>query len=106
MSVLHSQFDYNCNQCSPVRDDYSRIVNVDDEGVELITYEKVDYPSYQKSLGDASVWSLQALLKAGINPNFNISTTFGTRLDGINTIQQAEAYVEKLVAEKEIVASE
>lgn len=102
MSVLHSYFDYDCNQCSPVRDDFERVVNVDEDGVEHITYEKVDYPSYQKSLGDASVWSLESLLKAGINPNFNISTSFGTRLDGINTIQQAQAYVDKLVSDNEI----
>lgn len=101
MSVLHSYFDYQCNQCSPVRDDYERRVNYDDEGKEYITYEKVDYPSYQKSLGDSSLWSIDALLQAGINPNFSINTGFGTRLQGIDTIKQAQDFVDKLVADSE-----
>lgn len=102
MSVLHVYFDYECNQASPVRDDLVRVVNFDEDNVEHVTYEKFDYPTYQKSLGDSSVWDLKALLSAGINPAFGIHTSFGTRLDGINTIKQAEAYVEKLVADNEI----
>ena len=52
------------NQCSPVQPDYVRVVNYDEDGEEFITFEPVDYPELQRSLGSVEDWSLNALLQA------------------------------------------
>ena len=105
-SVLARLFNYDLNQCSPVRDDFDRIVNIDDEGNEFITYEKVDYPKFQKSLGSFADWSLNALLKAGINPNFPIHTSNPTRLDGLDALTAFEDMADEVLAEINIPANE
>ena len=93
-------FDYTVNQCSPVQDDFIRKVNYDEDGNEFVTYEKVDYAKLIASNGSASDWSLNALLKAGINPNFSITTGNSTRLEGIGVIDDAQAYVDALFADE------
>ena len=98
-NVLTNQFNYDLNQCSPVREDLVRVVKKDEKGEEHIVYEPFDYPSYQKSLGLVDNWSLDNLLKAGINPDFGINTGFNTRLEGIGFVDSASAFVEKLVNE-------
>lgn len=99
MSVLKHYFDKSVNQASPVQPDYDRVVNYDEDGNEFITYVEVDYPKIQESHGLVGDWSLDALLKAGINPNFSIHTGNPTRLEGIGTIQDAEAYVDSLLVD-------
>lgn len=89
MSVLKAYFDKKVNQESPVCPDFVRKVNYDKNGNEFITYEEFDYPTYQKSLGSVADWSLDALLKAGIDPAFPISTTNPTRLDGFGQVMNA-----------------
>lgn len=84
MSVLQKYFDRKLNQSSPVQKDYRRVVKLDENGCEHISFVEVDYPSLQKSLGSADDWSLQNLVKAGINPDFHIATTFSTRLEAQN----------------------
>lgn len=87
------------SQCSPVQKDYQRVVNYDDEGNEFITYVEVDYPALQESHGTVEMWSLDALMKAGINPDFGIHTGFNTRLEGVGVIDDASAYVEQMFAD-------
>lgn len=101
MSVLSAHFDKSVNQCSPVQPDFNRVVNYDKNGNEIITYEEVDYPSIQDSLGTVHEWSLNALLRAGINPNFPIHTGNSTRLDGIDVVNQASAIADSILAENE-----
>lgn len=85
------------NQESPVQKDYDRKVNYDEDGNEIITYEEVDYPTLQQSLGTWDMWSLNSLMKAGIDPAFPIHTGYNTRLDGINDLQQVDGWVDELL---------
>lgn len=100
--VLDKLFSAGIDQSSPVQDDYNRIVNYDEDGNEFITYEKVDYAKLIASNGSVLDWSLDALLKAGINPNFSIHTGNCTRLEGIGVIDDAQAYVDALFADEEV----
>lgn len=99
MSVLEKLFDKNVNQCSPVQPDYERLVNYDEEGNEFVSYVEVDYPTLQASHGVVADWSLNALLKAGINPNFPIHTGNPTRLEGVGVVNDAAAMAEAIIDE-------
>lgn len=99
MSVLSKYFDKNVNQSSPVQKDYNRVVNHDAEGNEFISFVEVDYPTIQASHGKVGDWSLDSLLKAGINPNFAIHTGNPTRLDGLDTVNAAIAEADAILAE-------
>lgn len=77
--------------------DYDRVVNYDENGVERITYELVDYPRIQQSLGSFDKWSLMNLMAAGVDPRFNIRTGFNTGLDAHNAIMAGIAGFESVV---------
>lgn len=98
MNVLKKYFDTHSGE-SLIQDDYDRVVNYDESGSEHITWMKVDYESIQKSNGFVSDWSLDSLLKAGINPNFPIHTGNSTRLEGIDVVSEAAAIADTLIAE-------
>ena len=100
MSALKRLFNSKVNQSSPVRDDYVRKVNYDENGVEFITYEKFDYPTFQRSLGSVADWNLDALLKAGIDPAFPIHTGVPTRLEGLNSIDDFLAVADQIAADE------
>ena len=100
-NVLEMYFDDTVNQLSPVEIDYVRKVEHDEKSGEYIVYEPFDYADYQKSLGPVQNWSLEALLRAGIDPSFAIHTGNPTRLEGISTIEGAAAIADELVAEIE-----
>lgn len=97
MDVLKKLFNMSLSQESPVQTDLTRTVKYDEEGNEIITYEKTDYPFIQKSHGKLSDWSLNALLKAGINPNFGIHTGLPTRIEGVSTVNEASAVAEQIL---------
>ena len=99
MSALKKYFDKSVNQSSPIQKDLARKVNYDEKGEEYITWEEVDYPSIIKEHGDVSFWSLDALLKAGINPNFPIRTGLNTRLEGVDVVNNAVAELDAILAE-------
>ncbi len=103
--MITAYFDSSLCQASPVQKDYCRVVNYDASGNEYITYEEVDYPSIQASLGKVSDWSLSSLLKAAINPSFPIHTGNPTRLDGLDAlgsaIQEADAILSEMNEKKE-----
>lgn len=84
--MIRKYFDSEVSVSSPVVDDYFRVVNYDENGHEFITYEKEDYPKFQSSLGFASDWSLDSLVKAGISPDFGISTGYASRSDGLDDL--------------------
>lgn len=100
-SALKHLFNADCEQRSPVKDDFNRKVKFDEDGNEFIVFEKVDYPTFQKSLGSVRDWQLDALLAAGINPNFPVHTGNNTRLEGLNSIEQFEAAADALLADIE-----
>lgn len=101
MSVLKAFFDKSVNQCSPIREDYERVVNYDEEGNEFITWSKVDYAKLQKSNGSVSDWNLDVLIKAGIDPKFGIHTGLNTRLEGVGAVEQFAAAADAILAETE-----
>lgn len=102
MSVLSKYFSKKVDQCSPVQNDLARKVNYDEDGQEFISYESVDYPKFQASLGTVDDWSLNALLKAGINPAFPISTGLNTRLEGIDVLEDYKALAESLLVDENV----
>lgn len=99
MSVLKKYFDKFVNQSSLVVDDFARKVNYDEDRNEFVTYEKVDYKKIQESNGTVELWSLDALLKAGINPSFPVHTGLNTRLEGIGVINDASVAFDKVFAD-------
>jgi len=105
MSVLKKYFNKK-SYASPVMDDYDRVVRYDEDGNEIISYEKVDYPSLVDSRGTIGVWKLNALLAAGIDPNFNIHTGFNSRIEGVDTVNDALAYTDQLFAEDNNVSED
>lgn len=103
MSVLKTYFNEKVNQCSPIQVDYNRVVKYDEDRNELISYEKVDYPALVKSNGTAEIWSLNNLLKAGVNPNFPIRTGLNTRIEGAAEVEKAAAVAEQILSESNVV---
>lgn len=99
MSVLKKLFNDKIDQRSPVIGDLQRVVSVDEEGIEHISWKEVDYPKFQESLGTIDDWSLTNLLKAGIDPAFPIHTGTSTRLDGLNSLSDFEAEAAKIFEE-------
>lgn len=98
MDVLKKLFNEAVNQASPVRDDFNRVSRYDEEGHERIVYEKTDYPSIQESHGHVVDWQLDALLKAGINPNFAIHTGLPTRIEGQQTVNEFSDIAESFLS--------
>lgn len=99
MSVLSKNFDYKSNQCSPTRVDYFPYKEVDEKGKEYTSYKEVDYSEVVKSHGTMEMWSLEALVKAGIDPNFGIRTGFATGLEAESAIQSAIGVIDSAIAE-------
>ena len=81
--------------------DYVPVSEVDDSGKEYSAYKLVDYPSIIKSHGKVTLWSLDALMKAGIDPKFGISTGFGTRLQGVDELNRASSVADSILSDLE-----
>lgn len=95
MSILKSNFikkDY----VSPIIEEKEMKISYDEDGREVVTYEKVNFHDIIASNGRASDWSLQSLIKAGIDPNFPIHTGNPTRLDGLDTLDRFTQAVEDI----------
>lgn len=99
MKVTKKLFNNDIHCESPVQKDYTRVVKYDEDGNEFVTYEEQDLASYQQSLGIVGDWSLDALLKAGIDPSFPIHTGYNTRLAGLDALNGISADVDTLFAE-------
>lgn len=92
LNVGQKYFDPSIDQRSPLVTDYVRNVYHDEKGGEYVIYEKFDSAAYQKELGPVENWSLDSLMKAGIDPRFGIHTTSPTRLEGASVMDD---FVEK-----------
>lgn len=101
LSVLESHFDKSIDQNSPCRDDFARVSKFDEDGIERVSYVKVDRRDMIAAHGSYRDWSLDALSKAGINPNFAIHTSGATRLDSADDVKAAADSVEKFFNEQE-----
>lgn len=106
MSVLKAYFNDTVNQCSPSRGDVQRVVNYDEDGNEYITYEPIDYPALLASRGSVSDWSLDSLLKAGIDPKFGVHTGLNTRLEGVSIVDSFAAAADTMLSQIENEDSE
>lgn len=95
-TILEQNFNYSLDPSCPVIPDLERVVNYDSDGNEYITFQEVDYPSIQQSHGSWSDWSLESLLKAGIDPAFSIHTGYNTRLAGLDDVNQILSDVDSL----------
>lgn len=100
MSILAANFNKEVVQSSPVQADFERKVSYDEDGNEFVSFVEVDYPKIQQENGTVDMWNLNALLKAGINPNFPIRTGLNTRLEGVDTINSAVATLDEILAEE------
>ena len=94
MSVLSAYFDPKVDQRSPVGDDFIRTIKYDDDGNEIIAFEKVDYRSLIESNGSCENWSLKSLLKAGVDPSFPIHTGYNTGMERESVIENAASAIE------------
>lgn len=90
------------SQCSPVVPEYALKIVHDASGNSIPTWVEVDTDEIIRSHGDINMWSLNALLAAGINPaDMNIHTGYNTRLEGINDLNSVVSDVEAtLISEK------
>lgn len=100
MSVLKKHFDKSVCQSSPVIGDVERKVSYDEDGNEFVSFVDVDYPAIQARNGEVNDWALNTLLKAGINPNISIHTGLSTRLEGVDAVNSAAAYLDEILAEE------
>lgn len=101
MSFLSTHFDYDVVLSSPVVDDFERLVKYDKDGNEFIVYAKVDYPAVQARNGLSAVWTLNALIKSGVDPSFPIHTGNPTRLEGVSTVQEFSEVADSILSESE-----
>lgn len=82
----------------PIRGDVRRTVTKID-GVDIPMFKEVDYPSLTAKLGSADDWQLNKLVRAGVDPKFPIHTGQPTRLEGVNTVQEAVKMADEIIAE-------
>lgn len=99
MSVLRIYVNRKHDSCSPIQEDLERVVKYDEKGNEIISYLPVDYPALVKSNGIAEMWSLNNLLKAGVNPDFPVRTGLNSRIEGVNEIEKAAAAADAILSE-------
>lgn len=106
MSVLQTHVQKHVSQFSPSVGDEQRVVKFGVDGEELIAFEPVDYQKIIESHGSVEMWSLDSLLKAGINPNSTVRTGYNSRLDGFEAISAIDAELEKSVVESKAVSAD
>lgn len=85
--VQKTHFNYELNQNSPIMGDLERVVKRDENGAEVIAFEEVNYPLMLKTRPTVEYYSLEAMLKAGVNPNVPIHTGLNSRLEGADDAQ-------------------
>lgn len=100
-SVLEKYFNSESSHVSPVIPEYARVVEVDEDGNEYISYVPLDVKKIIESNGKVTDWQLDALLKAGINPeSFSIHTASSvSRLESSGAISQIERDIDAILNE-------
>lgn len=97
-------FDSSVPAFSPVFGDVERKVEFDEDGKEIVSFVPVDYKKINDERGTVDNWSLDSLLKAGINPNFGIHTGSSvSRIEGFDVIENASKDVDVLLNSSEEV---
>ena len=95
-------FDTEISPFSPVIGDVERKVSFDEDGKEIVSFPEVDYKKLQASRGTVDNWSLDEMLKAGVDPgSINIHTASSvSRFEVAGVIDQLEQDVDKLFDDK------
>lgn len=100
-SVLEKYFNSESSHVSQVIPEFTRVIEVDEDGNEYVSYVPLDTKKIIESNGKVSDWQLDALLKAGINPeSFSIHTASSvSRLESAGTISQIEKDLDSILNE-------
>lgn len=96
MSVFYRKDEWCVAHPSPTFSDIRLQKVLKDDESEVSTFVEYDNASYQKSLGNVGLWSLDALIDAGIDPQFGIHTSGSSRLDGISDLNAFKSAVDSL----------
>lgn len=98
MSALTKLFNYKINQyATPDIPDLTMTVKKNKNGEDIITWEPTDFKKIVADNGTVDMWSLNALIAAGINPDIPIHTGYNTRLEGAGELGIIDEEVEKLL---------
>lgn len=85
---------------SPVLPEVERVVEYDENGNEYVSWVPVDSQKIIKSHGKITDWQLDNLLKAGVNPKFNIHTSSEvSRLEGASLVEGFAADADTVLSE-------
>lgn len=86
-SVLSKYFNVGRSQSSPIIPEYQRVSNIDEKGIEYVSYVPFDLTTVTRGNGSVNDWKLNNLIRAGINPaQFNIHTGNVSRIEGIGDL--------------------
>lgn len=96
IGVQKAMFCPEVDQNSPVFGDVMRVVERDEDGREINTFLPVDYEKIRKDNGPVNMWSLENLLKAGVDPSFPVKTGLNSRVEGISELNSMESQVNAL----------
>lgn len=96
MSFLSKYFSPDLVFPSPVQKTYDQVSDFVD-GVEVRSFVEVDYPKIVASHGSVVDWSLESLVKAGINPSFAIRTSSTSRLDDASSVSSLNSVVDSIL---------
>lgn len=99
IGVQKALFCPEIDQNSPVFGDTIRVVERDEDGREINTYPPVDYEKIRKENGKVDMWTLENLLKAGINPSFPVKTGYNSRVEGIDALGSFESQANEIFPE-------
>lgn len=86
---------------SPIVQDYRRVDSFDDLGKAYTAFIPCSGKDVTLELGSVDNWSLQKLVKAGIDPNTGIHTGYATRLDGLNDLASLSNMADTLTSKSE-----
>lgn len=97
-SVLQKFFNVSVSHFSPVIPEVIRKVEFDEAGVELVHFVPLDSWAVIKSNGNVSDWSLDNLIKSGVNPrSMSVITSSPSRFENVGVVQKLSADVESVL---------
>lgn len=105
-SVLITLFNKDVKQNSPVFPCIERVTKFDENGKEVVSFEEQDlFSNVVLSHGKFSDWSINSLMKAGINPDFPIHTGSVSRVESAKDAESISADVDKIFSEPKVEPS-
>lgn len=90
-NALTRNFNYGLDQRSPALGELSRVEKHLNDGSTVVSYEPTDFDAIRSSFGSIDDWSLNALKKAGVNPDFPIHTSAPSRMESVAMLQDLVA---------------